>query len=447
MSGIIAGITTAGMIALGVLFVMWILKDWVIVIGRPNDALFFEGGEERGGATKKLHKGGRKWRNILYERVRHLDLSLMLIEINIENTLTKNGVPLTARAIANVKITGERKNVENAAERFLGQSRDELRRVAQETLQGALREIFAQMTPEEANQDRLKFTKQLMKSTDDDFDKLGLELDALKIQNLETPDGYLDDIGRKRIADVKKQAEVAKAKAQRAAKEAEADAKQRGEVANQKAKAKIQKAENELGEFKAELEKKVESEWETAKARGEEARNKAQKELQTIRKKLEELKLQSDVVIPAQAKQKAEELRAEGEAAEMAEQGKAMGEVMDLMAELWREGGDDAMDVFIIQRLESVLDQIAEKTNEVKVDEAALIDGGDGESLPNYVSAYPKIMGNIFEELQSTMGVDVSGALTGQKSNGKTEPVQQSDSSGQEKSTETKPSPAPGSAE
>jgi flotillin len=74
------------------------------------------------------------------------------------------------------------------------------------------------------------------------------------------------------------------------------------------------------------------------------------------------------------------------------------------------------MDVFIIQRLETILDQIAEKTNEVSVDEAALIDGGDGESLPNYVSAYPKIMGNILREMRDTMGIDVSGALRGDPS-------------------------------
>lgn len=409
---VVAGIA----VVIGIALLMVILKDWIVVVGRPNELLIFEGTSGEKGT--RIKKGGVGWRNPLWERVDRLDLSLMLIELNLQDALTSNGVPLATRAIANVKITGEESNILNAVERFQGHSRSEIRRVAKETLEGALREVFAEMTPEQANQDRLEFTKQLLRSTDEDFDKLGLELDALKIQNIETPGGYLDDIGRRRIAQIIKEAEVAESDAKRAAKEVEAEAKGRGEVAQKKAKAKIQKAQNELGEFKATLKKKVESAREEAKAKGEEAENKARKELQQIRKQLEELRLKADVVIPAQAEKEAEELRARGHAAEMAERGKAMGEVMQLMADLWSEAGEDAMDVFIIQRLESILERIAETTHEVTVEEAALIDGGEGDSLPNYVSAYPKIMGEIFTQMHETTGIDITGALTGDKSNG-----------------------------
>ena len=49
----------------------------------------------------------------------------------------------------------------NADERFLGRDRAELRSVAKETLEGTLRGVLATLTPEEVNEDRLKFAESL----------------------------------------------------------------------------------------------------------------------------------------------------------------------------------------------------------------------------------------------------------------------------------------------
>jgi flotillin len=63
-------------------------------------------------------------------------------------------------------------------------------------LEGVLREVLAQLTPEEVNEDRLKFAESLKANAQDDFDKLGLELDVLKVQHVADEQQYLQNLGR-----------------------------------------------------------------------------------------------------------------------------------------------------------------------------------------------------------------------------------------------------------
>jgi flotillin len=87
--------------------------------------------------------------------------------------------------------------------------------VAKQTSEGALREVLAQLTPEQVNDDRLKLRREPdPRSPEDDLDKLGLQLDTLKIQNVADEVGYLDSLGRPQIAAVLRDAENAENQAQ-----------------------------------------------------------------------------------------------------------------------------------------------------------------------------------------------------------------------------------------
>ncbi len=78
----------------------------------------------------------------------------------------------------NTKIASSDIGVRNAVERFLGTSPEQITTAAQQTLEGVLREVVSQLTPEEVNEDRLKFAETLVENARDDLDKLGLELDV-----------------------------------------------------------------------------------------------------------------------------------------------------------------------------------------------------------------------------------------------------------------------------
>ncbi len=389
----------------------FILLGSIIRVAKPNELLITSG--FRG---QNIAQGELCTKFPIVEELDRLDLTTMSIDIHIDGAYSKGGIPLNVHAIANVKITSDPQFRQNAVEQLLG---NDVRRVAQEELEGRLRSVLAEMTPEEVNSDREKFTDQLTESIEGELRKtLGLHIDTLKIQNVEDERDYLDSIGRERIAQIIKEAEVAESNARKAAEEAEAEARGRGEVARRNAQAEIQKAQNELRELEAELDQKAESEEERANARALEAKAEAEQELQQVRTELEKIRLQADVVIPAEAEKVAQELKAQGEAAEIAEQGRAMGQVLAMMADLWHEAGDAALDVFVMQRLESIMEKVSEAARQVEVREAAIIDSGGGDSIPNYVSSFPKVVGSIFQEMEETVGLDISGALTGDKTDG-----------------------------
>ena len=68
------------------------------------------------------------------------------------------------------------------------------------------------MTPEEVNEDKIKFAQSLLDEAEDDLRRLGLELDTLKIQDVSDDVGYLDSIGRRQSAEVQKRALIAEAR-------------------------------------------------------------------------------------------------------------------------------------------------------------------------------------------------------------------------------------------
>jgi flotillin len=267
------------------------------------------------------------------------------------------------------------------------------------------------MTPEEVNEDRLKFAKQLLDEAGPDLEKLGLELDTLKIQHVTDDRAYLESIGRKRIAELVQSAEVAESDAQRAAKEAEAAAKARGEVAVTNARANIARKENELRQIRADLDGQARVEEERTEAAALQARAEAEKELQQIRGELEQLRLTADVTIPAEIDRTVSELTAAGKAAQIAADGEAMAKALALVAEAWGGTGGRAMDMYVLQQIDRIFAEVAKAARNLKVKQVNLVDGGDGHTLPAYVSAYPATVGALLREVSTILGVDIMASM------------------------------------
>ncbi len=404
-------------LGVGLLMLVAIARQFLF-IGRPNEVLIFSGrsrkladGSEVG--YREVLGGGWAFRVPVLEKVERMDLTAIPIDIAINNAYSKGGIPLTVHAVANVKVSSDKRRVKNAIERFLGRDPAEIRRVAKETLEGHLRGVLATLTPEEVNEDRLKFAGALVDEAEEDFHKLGLQLDVLKIQNVMDDVKYLDSIGRKRIAEVVRDAEIAESNAMAEAKEVEAGARQRGEVSVETSETEIVQLENALRQLKADLEAEARAAEERATAAARQARAEAERELQEIRRKLEQLRLQADVVLPADAARQAQALKARGEASSIEESGRAMAEVLQMMTDAWLEAGDDAKDIFLIQQLEQVLRTVVERVNDITVDEVTLLDGGDGQALARHVAGFPAIVRQVLDEMKTTTGVDVAGTLAG----------------------------------
>ena len=400
-----------------VLFVLIGIYRYLLRICRPNEILIFSGRKHRADDGRlvgyRVVFGGRGMRIPIVETVSRMDVSLISVPIAVQGAYSEGGIPLNVHAIANIKVSTDRRYVGNAIERFLGNSRQEIARVVKETLEGHLRGVLATMTPEELNQDRLKFARQLEASAKPDFDKLGLELDVLKIQHIADDRNYLESIGRQRIAEILRTAEVAESDATREAEQSEAKARARGEIAMTNAQASIQRKQNELRQIKAEVEATARAEEVRAEAAGQQARAEAELELQKVRGELEQLRLEAEVTIPAEVEAQIRELWAAGQAAPIAADGEAMSKSLAEVAAAWRDSEGRAMDMFVLQHLDQIFGDVAQAAGRVKVGEVNLIDGGDGKTLPAYAASYPATVGALLEQVTRTLGIDIPRVITG----------------------------------
>ena len=415
--GLWSVVLSAAALAAFVLILVGILRS-LVRIAEPNTALVFSGpqytqadGTKRG--YKVLQQGHRKLQIPILEKVDVMDMRLIPIDVRVENAYSAGNIPLQVRAIANVKIHSDERFIGDAVERFLGRSPQEIALVAQQTLEGALREVVATLTPEQVNTDRLAFAERLVDNAEDDLNKLGLHLDTLKIQHVHDDVGYLESLGRPRIAEAKRDAENAENEANQNIVEAQAASSERAQVAKAAAEKSILEKQNELRETKAKLEGYAQSVEREATAAAKTARALAEKELQEIRAVLEQKRLQAEVVIPAEARLEARSLLAVGDAAPTAETGAAQVRVLELMTDAWKAMGPQAREIYVIQHLEEIVGTVVENLESVNVQEVNVLDQGDGGGLSSYAATYPQMVTRVLREVGASTGVNIPEILGG----------------------------------
>jgi flotillin len=413
-----ANVTGAVLIAVSIfaaVILIWFLNTF-LQICKPNQILILSGrkrktkdGQEVG---YRVIFGGRTICIPILETVKTMDLRTMPVPVEVRNAYSRGGTPLNIQAIANVKISNDRAIVGNAIERFLDRDRSEILRVARETLEGNLRGVVATLTPEQLNEDRLQFAERIAEDVSRDLSKLGLHLDILKIQSVSDDVDYLSSIGRRQIATIRRDAEIAESNATAEAEQVEAECKRQAEVAQTQARIFIQQKQNELRKITAELEQEARSEEKRAEAGAQEARARAEQALQTVRAELERLRLQADEVLPADADRQAKELWAKGNSASVAENARAEAQVNELLSAVWQESGAEAAELFYIRQIETILREAAKVPKRVELQNVKVIDTGDGKAIASLVNAYPEIFRQFLDNVDRTLGINVLGSLT-----------------------------------
>lgn len=401
---------------LAVLFVIMIVSS-LIVICPPNKVAVISGRSRTlsDGRTVgyRILKGGRTLRIPILEKLAWMDLNTIPLEVSVTNAYSKGAIPLNVQGIANVKVSSAEGLLENAAERFLDRPTEQIGQIAKETLEANLRGVLATLSPEEVNEDRLKFSHQLIDEADDDIKTLGLELDVMKIQNVTDDNQYLDSVGRRLTAEVVKQARVAEAERMAEAEAAEAAARERAQIATVKADKNIVEEQNQLRVRTAELEAIAKAKEEEASVAGDIARATAEQELEQQRIELERRRLEADVVTPAKANLEAKQLAAQAEAAKIIEDGKAQVEVFQRLTEQYQAAGDDGQRIFVLNMLPELVDKIVSTVNNVDIDRVAIVDngGGQGGGIPGLVSQLPGAVVSLTEQIEAATGVDILGSM------------------------------------
>ena len=149
------------------------------------------------------------------ERLDYLSLEEMNLLIEVRKAITSEGVPLNVDAVANVRIGSDDASISAAAERFLTFSVEGIHTIVLKTLEGQLRAVLAGLTIEKANDSREEFQQSVTHAASADLAKMGVQIDNIVIQAIWDEVGYLEALGKKRTAEVKRDAEVGAADARR----------------------------------------------------------------------------------------------------------------------------------------------------------------------------------------------------------------------------------------
>jgi flotillin len=411
MTGLIFG----AVVAVIILAILATIRS-LIIICPPNRVAVISGRSRQlsDGRTVgyRAIRGGRTLRVPLLERVSWMELNTIPIEVSVANAYSKGAIPLHVQGIANVKVSSVEGLLQNSVERFLDVDQDHIAGIAKETLEANLRGVLATLTPEEVNEDRLKFAQTLIEEADDDIKTLGLELDVLKIQNVTDEVGYLNSVGRRQTAEVLKEARVAEATRKAEAEESEALARTRAEIATAQADLQIVEQQNALRVRQAELEAIAGAAEAEAKVAGEKARVVAEQALEAERVQLETRRLEAYVVAPARADLEAKELAAKADAAKIVEEGNAQIEVFRRLVEQYQAAGEDAQRVFVLRMLPELIDKIVSVVGAVDIDKVSVIDnGGQGNGIPNFMGQLPAAVIGLTEQIETATGVDLLKAL------------------------------------
>ena len=399
-----------------VLLVVFTLIKSLVIICPPNRVAVISGRnrELADGRTLgyRVLSGGRTIRMPVLEQVDYMSLNTIAIDVSVTNAYSKGAIPLDVQGVANIKVSSREGLLENSIERFLGRGQDYIQQIAKENLEANLRGVLSTMTPEEVNEDRLRFAQTLIEESDDDIKTLGLELDVLKIQNVTDQVGYLEAVGRRRTAQVLKEARESEAIQNAEATEAEADGRRRGELARVESDLAIVEEENKLRVRRAQLDARAVVEEEEAKVAGAKARVVAEQSLELERIELQRRRLEADVVAPARAEREALELKAKGEAAKIIEDGAAQVQVLEQLTAQFQAAGEDAHDIFVLNMLPELVERITNTVNGIDVERITIIDGGQGgNGLPGIAAQMPAAVISITEQIEAATGINILAAL------------------------------------
>jgi flotillin len=428
---------------------------------------------EENGRRIKIVRGGGAFIWPIFQQSEFLSLLSHKLDVSTPEVYTEQGVPVIADGVAIIKIGGSVEDVATAAEQFMGKPIEGLKSEAQEVLEGHLRAILGSMTVEEVYRNRDKFAQEVQGVAAKDLKKMGLQIVSFTIKDVRDKQGYLDALGKPRIAAVKRDAEIAEAEAVRDARIQKARAEEESQKAELLRDTNIAEAEK-ARELKVAAFKK---EQDTAKAEADqayfiqEARAKQtaveeqmkvelvrkereidlqQKEIQVREKQYDaEVKKKAEADryaveqaaeaekskrmreaealqyrIEAEAKAQAEQKRLEGLAVADAERAKgtaeaevirlrglAEAEAKEKLAEAFQKFGEAAVLDIIVKMLPELAGRIAEPLR--AIDNLTVVDTGKGEGAARVSNYVTELMATAPGMLKSVSGIDVEAIIRG----------------------------------
>lgn len=425
------------------------------------------------GRKIKIVRGGGAFILPIFQQAEFVSLLSHKLDVSTPEVYTEQGVPVMADGVAIIKIGGSIEDIATAAEQFLGKPKEALQGEAQEVLEGHLRAILGSMTVEEVYRNRDKFAQEVQGVAAKDLKKMGLQIVSFTIKDLRDKHGYLDALGKPRIAAVKRDAEIAEAEAIRDARIQKALAEEEGQKAELVRDANIAEAtkdkELKIAAFKKDQDlAKAEADqaYHIQEARSKQQVVEEQMKVELVRKEREidiegkeilrrekqydaEVKKKADAdryaveqaaeadkakrireadalkyKIEAEAKAMAEQKRLDGLAIAEAERAKgtadadiirlkglAEAEAKEKLAAAFEKFGEAAVLDIIVKMLPELAGKVADPIR--SIDKLTVVDTGHGEGAARVSNYVTSLMATAPEMLKSVSGINVEQLIKG----------------------------------
>lgn len=225
-----------------VIIIPVIIAAFLVLIGivgylkAPPDVAYIISGLGK----KRILVGKAGWRVPFFERVDRLSLRVMQVDVKTSEPVpTTEFINVTVDGVANIKISSQRDYLERAAEALLGMKQGEMISMVTQVLEGNMREIVGSVCLKEMVQDRQGVAKKITENVVPDMQKLGIEVVNFNIQNFKDAAGTIENMGVRNVEQIRKDAQIAKANAQRDVAIATANAQQEANAVRVEAEKKI----------------------------------------------------------------------------------------------------------------------------------------------------------------------------------------------------------------
>ncbi len=423
--GLIFIIAIIGLIILMILFLVSRYKRC------PSDKILVIYGRTGAGSAKTL-AGGAEFVWPVIQDFEYMDLTPISIDVDLRGALSKQNIRVNVPSRFTVGISNQEGVMQNAAERLLGQSRDQIRDISKDIIFGQLRLVVATMDIEEINSDRDKFLTNVATNVGAELRKIGLSLINVNVTDIQDESGYIEALGKEAAAKAINDAKMSVAQKNRDGSigEANANQDQRTQVAAAIAQAEIgeadarsktidgqniaaisiaaSNAERRIKEAEAlriaiasekiQTAKALEESY-TAETLAEDAR--AKRELATkeadviVLAKIEKRKL--EIEAEAEAEQTRRLARGEADAIFMKKEAEAKGlyEILQSQAQGFDKivkatGGSskDAVLMLIADKLEGLVKTQVDAIKNIKIDKVTVWEGGNNEGEGNSTSKF-----------------------------------------------------------
>jgi flotillin len=209
---------------------------------------------------KRILIGKAGWRLLFFERVDKLSLRIMQVDVKTSEAVPTNEfINVNVDGVANIKISSDPVLIERAAEALLGKRTEELVSLVTQVLEGNMREIVGSVGLKEMVQDRQGVAKKITENVVPDMEKLGIEVVNFNIQNFKDNAGTIENMGIDNVEQIRKNAQIAKANAQRDIAIASSRAQEEANAVKVETEKKIAEQNAELAIQQAEMQIKADT--------------------------------------------------------------------------------------------------------------------------------------------------------------------------------------------